>query len=99
MITMKCSKLEKNIDILKVLAHKGPLKLTHIMYTSNVNCSELKENLGFLLKQGLVEKRTPDKTHAIFEVSQRGIAVLKYFGGLKQVPPIVEETTKKATPF
>ena len=93
---MRCSKLEKNIDILKVLAHKGPLKLTHIMYKSNVNCSELKENLDFLLKQGLVEKRTPDKTHAIFEVSQRGIAVLKYFDELKQVAPNRRRTDKES---
>ena len=96
---MRRSKLQRNIDILKVLAHKGPLKLTHIMFKSNVNYIELKENLNFLLKQGFIEKRTPDKTHAIFAVSQRGIAVLNYFGELKQVTPIVKEPTKKAITF
>ena len=33
------------VGVLRVLAHKGPLKLTHIMYKANVNCKVLKENL------------------------------------------------------
>jgi predicted transcriptional regulator len=36
------SKLEMYVDILSVLAHRGPLKLTHVMYKANVNCSVLK---------------------------------------------------------
>jgi predicted transcriptional regulator len=39
---MRRSKLEMYIDILKVLAHRGPLKLTHIMYKANVNSSSSK---------------------------------------------------------
>lgn len=96
---MRRSKLQRNIDILKVLGHKGPLKLTHTMYKSNVNYNELKKNLDFLLKQGFVEKRTSDKTDASFSASQRGIAVLKYFGEFKQAPPIVKEPTKEAITF
>jgi len=42
---MRRSKLEMYIDILKVLAHRGPLKLTHIMYKANVNFRELKQVL------------------------------------------------------
>lgn len=55
---MRRSKLEMYVDILSVLAHKGPLKLTHVMYKANVNCCVLKEYLDFLIKQGLVEQRT-----------------------------------------
>ena len=54
---MRRAKLEIYVDILQVLAHKGPLKLTHIMYKANVNCRVLKEYLDYLLKQGLVEER------------------------------------------
>ncbi len=79
------------VDILKVLAQRGPLKLTHIMYKANVNCSVLKEYLDFLIKQGLVEERTIGKTRTVFAVTPRGITVLKYFRELKQVLPIVEE--------
>ena len=88
---MRRSKLEMYVDILSVLAHRGPLKLTHVMYKANVNCSVLKEYLDFLMKQGLVEERTVGKRRVVYAVSQRGITVLKYFKELKQVLPIVEE--------
>ncbi len=88
---MRRSKLEMYIDILKVLAHRGPLKLTHIMYKANVNCSVLKEYLDFLIKQNLVEERFLRKSRTVFAVTQRGITVLKYFRELKEALPIVEE--------
>ena len=91
-IKMRRSKLEMYIDILTVLAHRGPLKLTHVMYKANVNCSVLKEYLDFLMKQGLIEERTLGKKRVVFAVTQRGITVLKYFRELKQVLPIVEES-------
>jgi len=93
---MRRSKLEMYVDILTVLAHKGPLKLTHIMYKANVNCSVLKEYLDFLLKQGLVEERKLKKQRTVFAITQRGITVLKYFKELKQVLPIVEEARNQA---
>jgi predicted transcriptional regulator len=92
---LRRSKLEMYIDILKVLAHRGPLKLTHIMYKANVNCSVLKEYLDFLIKQQLVEERTIGKRRVVYAVTQRGITVLKYFRELKQVLPIVEEARNR----
>src|SRR5665648_180338 len=88
---MRRSKLEMYVDILTVLARRGPLKLTHVMYKANVNCSVLKECLEFLMKQGLVEERIVGKQRVVFAVTQRGITVLKYFKELKEVLPIVEE--------
>jgi predicted transcriptional regulator len=85
------SKLEMYVDILSVLSQRGPLKLTHVMYKANVNCSVLKEYLDFLMKQGLVEERTIGKRRVVFAITQRGVTVLKYFRELKQVLPIVEE--------
>ena len=93
---MKRSKLEMYVDILQVLAQRGPLKVTHIMYKANVNFSVLKEYLDFLLKQGLVEERTIRKQRIVYAVTQRGITVLKYFKELKQVLPIVEEARNQA---
>jgi predicted transcriptional regulator len=93
---MRRSKLEMYVDILKVLANRGPLKLTHVMYKANVNCSVLKEYLDFLIKQGLVEERTVGKRRAVYAVTQRGLMVLRYFKELKQVLPIVEEARKQA---
>ena len=88
---MRRSKLEMYVDILKVLARRGPLKLTHIMYKANVNCSVLKEYLDFLLKQSLVEERIVGKGRTVFAITQRGITVLKYFRELKLALPIIEE--------
>ena len=94
---MRRSKLEMYVDILTVLAHKGPLKLTHVMYKANVNCSVLKEYLDFLIKQGLVEERTVRKQRVVYAVTQRGITVLKYFKELKQVLPISRGSTKPSS--
>ncbi len=92
---MRRSKLEMYIDILKVLAQRGPLKLTHIMYKANVNCSVLKQYLDFLMEQNLVEERSVGKRRVVYAVSQRGITVLKHFRELKQVLPIVEESRNR----
>jgi predicted transcriptional regulator len=79
------------IDVLSVLALRGPLKLTHIMYKSNVNCCILKEYLGSLLKQGLVEEKTLGKHRVAYVITEKGLIVLKQFKELKQVLPIIEE--------
>jgi predicted transcriptional regulator len=89
---MKRSKLEVHIDILRVLARLGPLKLTHIMYKANLNCAVLREYLDLLIKQGLVDERVIGKDRIVFSVTQRGITILKYFRELKEMLPIVEES-------
>ena len=96
---MRRSKLEVYISILKVLAQKGPLKLTHIMNKANVNCNILTDYLDFLTEQGLVEKRTITKMHVVFGITQRGKNVLKYFYELTQALPIIEEFQRQTTPL
>ena len=93
---MRRSKLEMYVDILKVLARSGPLKLTHIMYKANVNCSVLKEYLDFLIAQNLVEEKTVGKKRIVYAITARGITVLKYFRELKSVLPIIEEARTNA---
>ena len=90
-VDMRRSKLEMYIDILKVLARRGPLKLTHIMYKANVNCSVLKEYLDFLMNQELIEEKTVGKKRIVYVVSEKGLKVLKYFRELKVMLPVVEE--------
>lgn len=94
---MRRSKLEVYIDILEVLAIRGPLKLTHIMYKSNVNCSVLKDQLEFLIKNTLVEERILRKEKVVYAVTSRGLQILKSFREIKQVFPIEEE--KQQSPF
>ena len=83
------------LDILKVLAHWGPLKMTRVMYKANVNCSLLEGYLGFLVKQELIEERIIKRERKVFAITQRGVTVLKLFRELKEVLPIVEETGDK----
>jgi predicted transcriptional regulator len=88
---MRRSKLEMYIDILNVLTHTGPLKLTHIMHKANINGNLLRGYLNFLIKQGMVEERTVKKRRAVFAVTQRGITILKHFRELTSMTPIAEE--------
>ena len=88
---MRRSKLEMYVGILNVLAHRGPLKLTHVMYEANVDCSILKEYLEFLVKQGFVEERKLGKSRVAYGITERGVTVLKQFREFRQVLPITEE--------
>ena len=95
---MRRSKLEMYVDVLKVLARHGPLKLTHIMYKANVNCTVLKQYLAFLVRQNLVEEQTirkkRNKTRVVYGITERGRTVLKYFRELNSALQITEEANK-----
>lgn len=93
---MRRSKLEIYVDILLVLVHYGPMKLTHIMYKANVNCSLLEEFLEFLIKQGMVEMKIIIKDRKVFAITQRGVNVLKYFREFKKMLPLDKETRDNA---
>ena len=88
---MRRSKMEMHLDILKILAQKGPLKLTHIMYKANVNCCVLKEYLDFLMKNELVQEKMLRKQKVVYEITEKGLSVLKYFRELQIMLPVNEE--------
>ena len=88
---MRRSKLELYVDILRELAHTGPMKLTHIMYKTNISDSELEEYLNFLIKQDLVEQRNTRKNRMVFAVTERGMTVLRYLRELTQATSVVKE--------
>jgi predicted transcriptional regulator len=92
---MRRSKLEMHLDILKVLSRQGPLKLTHIMYRANVNCSVLRQYLDFLIQHNLVEEQVlHSKRHKkiVYAITENGRTVLKYFRELNSALQIIEET-------
>ena len=88
--------MEMYIDILKVMAQNGPMKLTHVMYKANVNCSVLKENLDFLLQQNLIEEQITikkrNKTKVRYAITEKGRTVIKYFNEVNRVLQITEES-------
>ena len=93
---MRRSKMEMYIDILKVMAQHGPLKLTHIMYKANVNCSVLKQNLDFLIQQNLIEEQITqkrrNKTKIRYAITERGRTVIKYFNEVNVALQITESS-------
>ena len=84
---MRRSKLEMYVDILSVLANHGPLKLTHVMHKTNINCSLLKEHIEFLTKHGLIEERSVRKERIVYLITQRGTTILRFFKELKEELP------------
>jgi predicted transcriptional regulator len=92
---MRRSKLEIYADLLKALAHEGPLKLTHLVYKVNINCTTLKEDLDALIRLKLVEERTTGKNRGVFSVTERGFTILNYFCEISQVFLIINEADVK----
>ena len=91
---MRRPKLEINLDILKILAQKGPLKLTHVMYKVNVNCDVLKKYLEFLIKQGLIEERLVGGERIVYLITRQGLTLSKGWKELKQLLPMDENETE-----
>ena len=87
--------MEIHLDVLRTLAQKGPLKLTHIMYKSNVNCCVLKDYLDFLILHNLIEEKIIKKERIVYKITEKGISVLKYFRELQTMLPIDEENKEK----
>ena len=95
---MKRSKLEMHVDILKALSQRGPMQQTDIMYQANLNGNVLKENLVFLIKQGLVEELVVGKNSVVYANTTRGSAVVRFFGELDKSLPVKEEEEAKFLP-
>lgn len=69
---------EMHVDILKVLAHHGPMKLTHIMYQVNINTHVLKQCLDFLIQRNLVEKQALSEKRVVYAITERSRTILKH---------------------
>jgi predicted transcriptional regulator len=51
------------------------------------------------MQKELVEERIVKRNRTVYAITQRGVTVLKYFGELKQMLPIVEENQRPVPPF
>ena len=84
---MKRSQFEMEIDILRALSRTKSLRVTHIMYRANVNCTVLKEKLTNLEEKGLVKSiwlhknhlRAPGKDRAFYTITPEGQSVLQSY--------------------
>lgn len=83
---VKRSKLELYIEILNALNQRRMQKITVVLEKIKTSDNFLKERMGFLMKQGLVEQRNIGEQVA-YSNTQRGIMVLRYFSELLQESP------------
>ena len=76
------SRFEIYIDILASI-NAGCRKPTKIMHTANLSWVPMCEMLDNLQEQGLIEKNLPDnkdnRVKALYEVTNRGLKVLRYY--------------------
>jgi len=85
---MRRSKLEMYVDILRILASQGPMKLTQLVHKTDINQGVLKQHLSFLIRQNLVEKQNFSRDEIFYTITERGLRVLNI------VVPIIEEARK-----
>ena len=85
---LRRSKLEINLDILKILASQGPIELTLLTHKADLSQNVLRQHLDFLAQQDLVEEQKFSKTKVFYVITERGVRVLNV------VVPIVAETSK-----
>jgi predicted transcriptional regulator len=75
------------IDVLKALSRTKSLRITHIMYRANVNCTVLKAILANLEEKGLITSiwlhkehlSSHGKSHAFYTITPEGRAVLQSY--------------------
>ncbi len=78
----KRSRLERYIDILKVVAEAGPIKRTHILYRANLAWSELNTFLQNLEEAESVSK-TITKNGVRYEITEIGKKILEDYANVQ----------------
>jgi predicted transcriptional regulator len=84
---MRKSKLESYEEILGTLVKK-PLTIEKISYGTNMDCTLLRQRLGFLIEQNLVEERSSSKK-TLYAITERGLAVYKTLNFQKYLEKVV----------
>jgi predicted transcriptional regulator len=91
---MRRNEVEIKLDILEVLLRNKSLKLTHIMYKTNVNCSVLKAILKDFTTKGLIvetslysrrETGVHNRTRKMFSLTPKGVSVLRWYKEVKDI--------------
>jgi len=75
------------VDILRILTHE-PMKLTKLMHKVNLSENVLKQHLGFLIQQDLIEEQNIGEDTVFYITTERGLRVLQI------VAPMIVEAPK-----
>ncbi len=76
------SRIERYLDILRVVAKHGPIKQTHIMYKANLSWIELKNSLEHLMKLKFI-KETDDSSGFLYSISETGISTILNYDNIE----------------
>ena len=80
--SIKPSKLEVYVEILKALKEQGQQKPLGLTCHAKIDPQIMHDMLGFLVKQGLVTK-TYLGTRVTYKITSRGSNVLQYFDSVQ----------------
>lgn len=78
----KRTKIEIIRDVLEVLKKNKQVKITHIIYKSNLTNNSVKPILENLLENQLVQKKT-EKEKTFFSITKKGEEFLEEFSKIK----------------
>lgn len=78
----KRTKIEIIRDVLEVLKKNKQVKITHIIYKSNLTNNSVKPILENLLENQLVQKTT-EKEKTFFSITKKGEEFLEEFSKIK----------------
>ena len=91
-MTQKRSRLEIYLDVLRAIK-KGVNKPTRIMYKTNLSWTPLQEILNSMISQGLIIKKE-NKNKRLYEITEKGLNVLRYFNKVREMVTIEPKTRK-----
>ncbi len=79
----KRSRLERYIDILRVVNASGPMRRTHILYKANLAWGDLEDSLGRLEDAGALRK-VVSTSGVFFEITDSGKRFMSNFVSVKE---------------
>jgi predicted transcriptional regulator len=85
------SKLNIQLEVLKAV-REGVDKPTRIMYAANMSWNPVRKILDSLVDGGLlsvISNTVGKRTKRRFEITEKGVSVLNYFEGAKELVDII----------
>ncbi len=79
----KRTKLEVIKDLLSVLKEHGNVKITHLIYKSNLSYIIIKEYIKDLTDKGMIKLNTDENEKSFYCITPKGMQFLREFEKIK----------------
>lgn len=79
----KRTRLEVTRDLLEVLKRNRKVKITHLVYKSNLSNNSIKPYLKNLIENNMIELSHDGDGRKLFRITSRGIEFLQEFDKIK----------------